>query len=327
VSHNPAVIRVDPELCRAAIAAKQHQCLRLWYLAQHYNQAHERTNHVERGDFAQWLNELGAFNARQLAATIKAGQSAWWTANETRIHFVSHARLCQHLNVTPRSLKVLIPLTQFGSAKTFKAHCYAAGFVGRKASIFSRESLAKQWGQSETTLKRWEHIAGVKVTTNICEIEIPRNDQAARYPLDLDNPDTFTHWYQCKHCNYRSRFHRKFNKHLKACHPQQSKHHLLRRHAKIAWRMPNTYTSPLERTNAGSCRAIARKRNDGQLASKSQSSSFVSSQSCPSIVRYAQSDKHATSIVKHQSLRALYTFKRTDKVTDFHSYKPIGPSD
>lgn len=234
-------IKVYPELNRAAIAYKQSETLRLWYLLH----AHYRDGRVDLDDARTILAPY--FTPQKFAANLRKGNGTYWRKGTSGaiLYLCGLETLCHALRLIPFCESVLLPLSVFTSPLQFRAAAYASYFSSRPDAIYSRRSLSEKFNQSEATLRRWEKIAGVELVPNIARMEWPDEATAPTVPLHIEDRNAYQSFYECRYCGYHCRFRAHLIHHL-AVHPfiKPVDRNDIARHSFLAWRLPNSFLSP-----------------------------------------------------------------------------------
>ena len=246
-------LKVYPELNRAAIADRQAEPLRLWYLL------HAHT-HNGRVILSEARNQLAPyFTPKQFATALRKGSGTFWRKGTSgdALYLCGLEAVCHTLRLIPFCESVLLPLSAFTTPLLFRASAYAAYFAGHPNALYSRRTLCAKFNQSAATLRRWETLAGVELVPNIARMAWPDDSTAPAVPLHIEDRNAYQSFYECRYCGYHCRFRAHLIQHL-AAHPSVKPvtRNDLAKHSYLAWRLPNSFRTPFQTGGRAKVRAV-----------------------------------------------------------------------
>lgn len=195
-------VKIFADLSQKAIKLGRAKELWLWSVLRAIDSRGRGWIEMER------LTDVWPQGRRNLAYLRAAGNGDFWHENAGRLFIVSPMNVGLLLESTLGDA-VYVPFERVNTLRRFKAHAYAAFFSRRKT--ISRFRLMELFGATETTLRYWEDIAGVRVTKNI-----------ARGQLNTEAKDGV------------------------GLPPAVTDADVYRRGKTFYWQLPNTYASDLE---------------------------------------------------------------------------------
>lgn len=219
---------------------------------------------------------------RQLKNVLSAGDNVLWQYNKKHglVFYFGYKKACQNMKIDRLiGAPVLIDDRHlFNGLQMFRAVCYAAYISTlREDSPVSRRYLCDVTGLSKNTILAYERLVTVLKRQNIAVTD---------EPYDIENYKEYIFKYG------------------RAC---------FKLNGKVAWRLPNSYKSSLEKTSLGSMKGLNFSLND--IREGQQGKSKLIPLSSKKFYTMDSKSERTQSIKSHFELISRGTMRTAETVT------------
>lgn len=161
--------KVHPQLAAACIKTHQEVAYRAWT----YLRAMD-ANGQSRATFDETLAILSQTMTRQQAYKVLRNP-IFFARVGNYVEMRGLDRVCNALGTRP-GRGVFIPLASLENQLIFNSFCLSARFsgAGHSKRLVAQGTLARHYGRTPKTLRRWCRIAGIHVERNVHQSERPR---------------------------------------------------------------------------------------------------------------------------------------------------------